>query len=265
MSLKRVRISVVTSHQIDAYGGFQLSEDQVEDVAATIGRGELPMHFGHDISRPLDVITLGTGVERLPDGHLAAWVEFDVDEDAWAVYEAECEAVGAPGGMSVSFTSPVPGQQPVENPAVVISGDAANFDDEDLDAAAKVLERLGSVEQRHLFQLTEIPDAKVVIEFFIAAGWGVTLNLVASTLYDAGRKLLLGDRPTIFNLEVKKGRGSRRSVKLHVAVNNKEEWKAALDRLPTILESATEGTFAYDPSNEDFKEIEGGKRPESPE
>jgi hypothetical protein len=61
-----------------AYGGIQLHEDAVRQLARERSEGRVPMRFNHDLTRPLSAITVAAGVEQTEDGHLAAWVEFDV-------------------------------------------------------------------------------------------------------------------------------------------------------------------------------------------
>jgi hypothetical protein len=90
------------------------------------------MHFQHDISRPVEISNVVTGTERLEDGYLAAWSEFDVDEEVWDQFEREVEATGAPGGMSVSMTGPLDGETLATDSQVVVAANAHHFTDGDV-------------------------------------------------------------------------------------------------------------------------------------
>ena len=81
MSITRVRARLATTHPISAYGGVQLPRQVLDQVASAVASGAMPMHFGHDISRPVAVAEVQTGIEQLDDGHFAVWAEFDVDAD----------------------------------------------------------------------------------------------------------------------------------------------------------------------------------------
>ena len=49
-----VEAIVTTSQPVPAYGGVQLDESVLYDIAEAIRSGSLPMLIGHDIRRPLN-------------------------------------------------------------------------------------------------------------------------------------------------------------------------------------------------------------------
>src|SRR5690242_1500415 len=89
-----IRVGIVRPHSvlassrpIEAYGGMQLSEEMIRELAAATGRGEIPMNLGHDLARPLNVANVSSGTSRSDDGYLQAWIAFDVEEEPWEQYQ----------------------------------------------------------------------------------------------------------------------------------------------------------------------------------
>ncbi len=255
MGTVRVSARIATTHPIAAYGGFKLDEEDVNRLAAAIATGLIPMHFGHDITRPLDASNVEAGVERLEDGHFAVWAEFDTDADDWATYEAERDALGAPGGMSFSLTRPIPGIPREEEPQVVVAGDAGYYDDATILRASQQLQAVGVTYAERLYQFALGPDAKVIIEFISDGLVGIALNMIASGLYDAVKVFLKPGRSTVFDIIAKQRKSGRRILKLHLATDNADMAQLATERAAELLHTAATGTFAFDESAETFRHL----------
>jgi hypothetical protein len=253
----RVRVRVATSHEVEAYGGFQLPDEVLGEMAEAIRTGAMPMHFQHDISRPVVTSNVVTGTERLEDGHLAVWAEFDVAEDSWAAFEAERVAASAPGGMSFSCTGPLKGGTLARNSSAVIAADASHFTDDEIRAAAALLRTLDpDAGAKRLYQFSYVPDVKVVLDLTVDLINSLGPNLAASVIYDAAKSLLRPQRgATIFNVNFRKGRNGMHVVKVHIVAHTPEELKVAIAGLPEVLAAGTEGTFVGDA---------GGMRPIGP-
>lgn len=164
----RVHARVATTHALPAYGGIRLSEQAIHQMAEALADGQTRMTFQHDMARPVNPTNVEAGVETMEDGELAAWVEFDVDQEKWEVYEREKQAAGAPGGFSYATTQifATRGDSPYD---ITISADAAHFDWQSLTQAAhESLPEDMSVELRELFQFSWAPDPKVMIEIGMA-------------------------------------------------------------------------------------------------
>jgi len=261
MATVTIRARITTTHPVAAYGGVQLSEDVVRSIANAIASGEMPMLFNHDLSRPMHTSNVAAGVEPTEDGYLAAWAEFDVDQSAWEAYEAERDALGAPGGMSFAAASPIPGHDDIEEPEVLIAADAAHFSDDEILAGERKLSALGRSLGSRYYQFSVIPDAKVVLDFTLGALDGVSINLLAATLYDTAKSFLKPRRATIFNLVAKQGSRGRRSLKLHLAADDPEALRVAMERAAEVLKSGAQGTFVYDPEGSKFKPLEAPMQP----
>jgi hypothetical protein len=246
MATVHVRSRIATTHPISAYGGFQLDEEEVRKIAAAVATGVMPMLIDHDITRPIDASNIEAGVERLDDGHLAAWAEFDADADAWAEFEAERDALGAPGGMSFSFVKPIPDQALEEEPLMVVAADAGYFDDATITEASRRLSAVAPTQPGRLYQFAVGPDAKVLIEIIADGLGGIALNMIASGLYDAVKTFLKSGRSTVFSVVAKRRRSGRSVLRLHLATDNAEIARSAMERAAEMLQAAATGTFAYD-------------------
>lgn len=246
MSIRRVRARLATTHPIAAYGGLQLPREVLDRVASAVASGAMPMHFGHDISRPVAVTDVQTGIEQLDDGYFAVWAEFDVDSKVSAAYESEVAAAGAPGGMSISFTGPLAGRSLASDAPLVVAADGHHFDDDEIDNAVAILGRLGvEAGGEVLYQLSLEPIAKIVIDVVWPAVMSLGPNVVAAAIYDAAKSFFrrTGRRTLVFNVSFTETRRGARKVRLHIEVSNELELSAALDRLPDVLRAGTEGTF----------------------
>jgi hypothetical protein len=219
----------------------------------------MPMHISHDITRPLSPTNVQAGVERLDDGHLAAWIEFDTDANAWAMYEAERDAAGALGGFSFSVTRPIDEIVDDDQSQVVVAADAGYFEDSTITAASEVLSIVGVSRAERLYQFAAGPDAKVIVEFIMSGLAGIALNMIASALYDAAKLFLKPGRPTVFNIIAKQRRNGRRVLKLHLATDNPEVAQCAMSQAAEMLGAAANGTFAYDDEANTFRQIDSSE------
>lgn len=246
MPLTRVRARLATTHPIAAYGGTELPREALDQVARGVASGAVPMHFEHDISRPVAAAVVASGVEELEDGHFAAWVEFDVDAELWAAYGGQVAAAGAPGGMSISFTGPMDGRSLAGDAPLVVAADRHHFTDIEIDQSVEILARLG-VETRGelLYQFAFEPVAKVIVDVVWPTVMALGPDLVASAIYDAIRSFFRPGRGTIvFNVLFKQTPRGRRTLKVHIEATSEAEFATAVRRLPDILRAGTVGTFA---------------------
>lgn len=247
MTTVRVRARLATSHPIPAYGGIQLSEEMLADVAQAMNDGSIPMHFGHDISRPVRVSRVEAGIERLDDGYLSVWAEFDADSSAWAVVEDEFREAGVRGGMSISFSAPLAGGHLFPDASAVVAADAHHFDDEAIREAAAALSNAGlDSGGERLYQFSGIPEAAVVFDLVLPVIGALGINLAASLIYDAAKHLLTKRRTsgrTIFNLVFRETRRGDRKLQIRIEAESQAELRSALAQVPAVLEAGLSGTY----------------------
>jgi hypothetical protein len=256
MALKRIHAVITTSHPIAAYGGVQFDESVIEAIAEAVASGEMPMHFSHGVTRPIEVTNVRSGTERLADGHLAAWAEFDVETDEWDANEAARDAVGAARGMTVSVYRAIGDREELVDPPVFVGADASYFSDVDIAEAARMLGPIGPANIAHLYQFAFVPDPKVVIEFNAGATESLSLNVLAAALYDAAKTFMRPGRDTIFSMMVRKSPRGHHTLKLHIATSDTDALRVATGHAADLLQKSTEGTFAYNPSSEAFDALE---------
>ena len=135
----RVNGVLTTTDAVPAYGGIRLSRGILQALADKTNRGELPMTWNHDARRPVQVENVTAGVRRREDGEYETWVTYDVGEEEWALFRAECDALSAPGGFSFTMGTPVDieGASEDDRPVLVkIAADAHHFRADDLRKAA---------------------------------------------------------------------------------------------------------------------------------
>lgn len=246
MPITRVRARLATTHPIAAYGGTELPREALEQVARAVAGGSVPMHFEHDISRPVPAAVVASGVEELEDGHFAAWVEFDVDAELWEAYGGQVAAAGAPGGMSISFTSPMAGRSLAGDAPLVVAADRHHFADDEIDEAVTLLSRLG-VETRGelLYQFSFEPVAKILVEVVWPTVMALGPDVVASAIYDAMRSFFRPGRGAItFNVVFRETPRGKRTLKIHIEATSEAEFASAVNGLPHILRAGGAGTFA---------------------
>ncbi len=247
MTTVRVRSRLATSHPIPAYGGIQLGEETLADVARAMSDGTIPMHFGHDITRPVRISRVVAGIERLDDGFLAVWAEFDVDSRDWDIVRDEFKAGGVPGGMSISISAPMAGDHLYPDASAVVAADAHHFGDEVIREAAAALSAAGlDSGGERLYQFSGIPEAKVVFDLVLPMIEALGISLTASLIYDAAKHFLLRRRTagrTIFNFIFRETARGARKLQIHIETDSQDELHSALERLPAALEAGLTGTF----------------------
>lgn len=259
MTTRRVRAIVATTHPMQAYGGIQLAQSVIRQLADQIAWGGIPMRYHHDLSRPVTGTNVIAGVEQMDDGEYAAWIEFDVDEDEWGLFEGERLAAGTRGGFSFSTAEPYAsrGKPPFD---VEISADAAYYDDKFVQGAAtECLPKELTVELARLYQFSVAPDPKIVIDIVETVIVGISLNLLSAYLYDflhrCKGKVSRGSPTPTFEIRMRR---TRRSTNTTVKIEATDDagLRRAMESLPDIL--SVEGrTASWDSSAHGWREVAG--------
>lgn len=248
MARVRPKAIMASSRPITAYGGIQLPEHVIRELAEATARGEMPMSIGHDAARPLATYNVSAGVQRSDDGYLQAWAEFDVEEGAWNCYQEELRAAGIDGlgGMSITFMTPLDGEEWLDDATAVVSGDAHHFTDDEIRSAAAILQEHddAAVGQR-LYQLSATPLLTIVFDITTNFVGALGPNLAASVIYDAAKVLFRRGQRNNIDIAFKEARRGRRSLKISIKAESDDELKTAMDRLPAVLESGAKGVFSH--------------------
>jgi hypothetical protein len=211
--MRRERGILATTEPIRAYGGIQLSLEVLESMAQRLKSGPVPTRLFHDAREPLYVSNVNAGIRQRPDGKHELWVEFDVEEEGWAKYEAERDARGGPGGLSFTLTESFAelgseaGQGPV---SVLVAADAQHFSDDQILAAARELAEAGGVTAGRLYQFAAGSTAVVLVQFLLQEGAQIPPGVFSAWLYDALRHFRPGQASPAVNLEVTEGAAGRK-------------------------------------------------------
>lgn len=251
---------MATTHPLPAYGGIRLAESAIRQLADQLATGSVRVTFQHDSVRPVNCINVTAGVEKTEDGEFAAWIECDVDEDQWQLYDEECQAAGSPGGWSFSTVDPFAsrGQQPYD---MEIAGDASYFSDDLLLAAAcESLPGELTITLGRLYQFSWIPDPKILIGIAQTTLTSIPANLLSSYLYDLARKFkakLSYNSPTpTFEMHVQRQPRSKTTT-IKITATDDYGLRQAMESVPEILRQ--EGKAAcWDDVNHQWEEITTG-------
>lgn len=248
MQSVRVRMVLATSHPIAAYGGVRFPESAIAGIAEAFASGSLPMRFNHDLTRPVQIQNRQSGTERLPDGYLAAWGEFDIDSGVWAAIKREVADSGAPGGMSISVTTPLRGDSPLTDTPVLVAADAYHFTDEEIRGAVRALSQIDpSAQGRQLLQFAVDPTALIVIQIAASTLTTVGIGLATNAIYDAVKQFFTkrrrGKGGTVVDLEFSAHGNGDAALRVRIEAQDIDQVTGALAGLPHLLESAQPGTY----------------------
>jgi hypothetical protein len=198
---KIVTTRVATSHPIPAYGGVRLADAVLDQIAAAMRAGTMPVVVNHDVLQDLGARCVNVVVVELPDGFKAVDAELDVDARAWDIFEAATIAAGAPGGMSFTASTSIgelSARDDLAGGELAITADAGHFTDADIAAAATELVSVGPVKVQRLYQFSHAPACRVIVEYVHASGGldgaaaalSVGLSVAAAAIYDCLKRLL---------------------------------------------------------------------------
>jgi hypothetical protein len=180
---------VATTHPVSKYGGFQLSEQNLEQMVAALSSGKLPMLGHHDWSKPVRTRNVLASVVTLEDGEKGVRLECEVQSQ-------DLDAVGEIGGMSFTTFAPlgrVEGPH-VGQPDLRLSADAAAFSEADIARASELMAEIAPVEARLLFQFNALETARFVLELGYIVVLTLGPNLAASAIWDGVRHLIIHRR-----------------------------------------------------------------------
>lgn len=170
---------LITSHAVPAYGGVRFPPEVLEDVAAAIRNGSVPLHADHDLAKPIRTRSLDAYVHERSDGVLE--VRFTVD-----VHPDDVDTFSDRTGMSATVMVPLRREasyRELISPALELSADAAWFSESDLLAAERAMIELGvpanTIRAAHALQFSLVPDPQI----FLTIGLGLLSSLGGSAIW----------------------------------------------------------------------------------
>lgn len=219
---------VATTDEIPAYGGVQLAEEALYEMARAIGGRTLPFWAEHDPLRQIPGKVLMAEPRTTERGTLGVWIEVEVPEGA---------AIGM-RGFSYAAGMVVEELGPADGPRVGFFADAASFTEEEIRGAGELLARQGlRVEAGPYFQFSADPATVVVLS--IAAD--LLISIAGAAIWDAIKGFVRQDTSTEVRLEVTKASGE--TVRALVRTDDPSVAREAVQDLAPIVEAV--GVLIY--------------------
>lgn len=222
---------VATSHRVEKYGGVQLAESALQQIADALNTGAVPLLGQHDWTQPIRSRDLEASIITLPDGEKAVRM-------VGLVHQGDWESAGQFGGMSFTTFETLgvaQGPHSAATEAVSVAADAGWFADADIAAACEIICPLAPAQGSRLLQFSAADIARISLEVGLTyvAAWGP--GIAQSAIWDGLKHLMLrrlkrkpdaaGQSPTRIELVTKLPGGSVVGV---IDTNDPEVVKSAL-------------------------------------
>ena len=163
--------------KISAYGGFQFTKNELENLKNQLDSQIIQFHLQHDPEQPIEVQIKATRLEAISGEEFALFIDFDTDRANYEKFP-KLEVGSSPlTGISLSVERPF-NNVPILDPAVKISADAANWEAEDLEEIEKEFDGINSVAFYKLYQFSSNPNAYLSILILRDIAIGVLSNAV---------------------------------------------------------------------------------------
>ena len=250
MGIIRVSAIVATTDPIPAYGGIRLAPGVLKGVLARIREGRLNFTADHDGRKRLNPKLLHAEIRHTERGSLGVFVELEVEEDEWARHGRRA--------VSVAVSEPVTASSQLNSsPCLSVAADASHFDDQSLEAAVKVLSSHFAVDGGRLFQFSELPPARIMIEMALLTLQVIPINLISSALYDGLRHFLRPRRAdkSIFEFRIS-DEERKRSINARIETSDPDILRSALTQMQTLYSGGTEDdTYEFDDQDQEWRTL----------
>lgn len=178
---------MATTHRVEKYGGVQLAESALQQIADALNAGTLPMIGHHDWTKPVRTRDLEASIVALADGERAVRLVGLVHQDDW-------DAVGQIGGMSFTTFDVIgiaEGPHAAGTEPIKLAADAGWFTDEDIGDACSVTSQLAPTQGARLLQFSAIDLARISLELGLTyvTAWGP--GIAQNAIWDGLKYLML--------------------------------------------------------------------------
>ena len=147
------------------------------------------------------------------------------------------------------------------SPTLSLKADAGHFDKEILDSAMDALHPHFAVRGGLLYQFSEIPSARVILEMALLTLQVIPINLISSALYDGLRHFLRPKKAekSIFEFrisdEVRDG-GRKRDIYARLETSDPDTLRSALTQMTTLyLDKPDDDTYEFDEQDQEWKTL----------
>ena len=232
---------------MDAYGGFQFSVAEVEAIANGLRAGKINIGAKHDLRLTIAAHIIDARAILLADGHTAAYVILEVDEDEWKRNDG-----GSLNGFSVMINRRFLGNS--KRPAVAISADAYWFSAEEIEAAYNAFsqQNVEAVASR-LYQFSDTPTILAVLTFATQQVSTIPAGLLCNYIYDSLKNFIGGNRPSS-RITLKFDTQSGKLTEAHIETSSESTLRAAINKLPEIINSNS--AYEYSEGEEAWKQLD---------
>ena len=239
-----------------AYGIVQLEEPLLQQIAAAVRDGSMPLWMNHGVRDRWRARVIDSGVRTRADGVREVWACLEVDEADWERWQSMLRGTGAPGGMSFSMSTPQ-GWLDAESASAPLrfdlAADAFHWDDDVRLDAGSALRAAGDVEigQRYSFAL----EPPAIVSLTVA--WKdvfepILLSIAASCIFEGLRRFMKPDKPTTFHFKVER---RDQSVHGHLETDDQEVLRRAIEALEQIAISPS-SILEWDEAQEAWRPAE---------
>jgi hypothetical protein len=255
MGRVQMRGVIVSTRPMAVYGGVRFTEQAVRSFAEKLRSDGMVFGLHHDPRVNIDAEVIDVTVAN-DDGEIIVEVTIEVDED-----EFTRNGGARIGGFSVSATRKFLGTEGVE-PAVIVSADAHWFDEAQLQAAyAAFVEQGMTAQANRLYQFSSVSTAVILLTFVgqqvATMPAGVICIYIHDSLKNFFSRSATGEfREGMPQIEINFDANTGRAIKLHIQASSEAVLKDALDKLPSIIESNTGGTYEYSEDRETWKQAD---------
>lgn len=223
------------------YGPLQIPMSTLRSLAQQMNDQMGHMTAQHDPSMPIRVRRRRAFVEARSDA--SGWalrLDAEVHREDWEAWQRIVQAAGAPGGMSVGLTEPL--VVPRDAHSVLVAGDAADFDDDELLALAASLPGGASVAVSRLYQFAADPEpVRLVVELVGSVLQAVPANMIADwlvRLIDHLRgKAASSKRPSVLDVRCRRSPGGVMELDMRLEVQDEAVVQRGLAVIDRFLES----------------------------
>jgi hypothetical protein len=188
-------------------------------------------------------------VRKEESGETLVEATFNVDEDEYMKMGGDLV-----NGFSVTCVEPfLPSE--TRQPAVTVAADAAWYSDADLQQFYEFFSARGIPAQAgRLYQFSAASDAVVLLSFIGQQLATMPTGVICNYIYDSLKHFISGCRDgEQTDLEINFDAKTGRAVRLHLKTSSDDVLRAAMDKLPAIIESNSDGSYEYFDDAEEWK------------
>lgn len=228
METEIVKGFVATNDVVPAYGGVQLPDEMLQEMAVVLKEGKLPFLAEHDPLRPVDAKILVSEVRKTESGSLGVWVEAEVplgSMDGMAGFSYGASVIAYRVGDS-------------EAPVVGLFAEPSRVSESEIAEAADILAKKGlRVEAGPYLQFSIDPGVVIVL----AIGLEILVSVGGSAIWDAIKSLVHPKKDTEMRIQVEKPSGEK--VSALVRTNDPQVAEKALQTLGPAVQDAVKLSY----------------------